>query len=90
MFNCLLTTAKYQARAFTRTHGPISTITRFQCVKEALAPSQKNSWSTVTDDPFPPVHQEDVPLPYAGNLEKLSLPGTADIVKAAKAVCYAE
>jgi len=42
------------------------------------------------DAPPARVHQEDVPLPYAGNLEKLSLPGTADIVKAAKAVCYAE
>ncbi|WP_203292252.1 pyruvate dehydrogenase complex E1 component subunit beta [Maricaulis parjimensis] len=42
------------------------------------------------DAPPVRVHQEDVPLPYAGNLEKLSLPGTADIVKAAKAVCYAE
>ncbi|WBQ13671.1 pyruvate dehydrogenase complex E1 component subunit beta [Hyphomonadaceae bacterium BL14] len=36
------------------------------------------------------VHQKDVPLPYAANLEALSLPGVADIVKAVKAVCYAE
>ncbi|WP_297737446.1 pyruvate dehydrogenase complex E1 component subunit beta [uncultured Maricaulis sp.] len=42
------------------------------------------------DAPPARVHQEDVPLPYAGNLEKLSLPGVDDIVKAAKAVCYAE
>jgi pyruvate dehydrogenase E1 component beta subunit len=42
------------------------------------------------DAPPARVHQKDVPLPYAGNLEKLSLPGTDDIVKAAKAVCYAE
>jgi pyruvate dehydrogenase E1 component beta subunit len=42
------------------------------------------------DAPPARVHQEDVPLPYAGNLEKLSLPGTDDIVAAAKAVCYAE
>ena len=42
------------------------------------------------DAPPARVHQADVPLPYAGNLEKLSLPGVADIVKAAKAVCYAE
>ena len=33
------------------------------------------------------VHQEDVPLPYAANLEALSLPGVDKIVKAAKAVC---
>ena len=34
------------------------------------------------------VHQEDVPLPYAANLEGLSLPSVAKIVAAAKAVCY--
>ena len=34
------------------------------------------------------VHQEDVPLPYAANLEALSLPSVPKIVKAAKAVCY--
>ena len=32
------------------------------------------------------VHQEDVPLPYAANLEALSLPGTDKIIKAVKAV----
>ena len=32
------------------------------------------------------VHQEDVPLPYAANLEALSLPGTDKIVAAVKAV----
>jgi pyruvate dehydrogenase E1 component beta subunit len=34
------------------------------------------------------VHQEDVPLPYAANLEALSLPSVDKIVKAAKTVCY--
>jgi pyruvate dehydrogenase E1 component beta subunit len=34
------------------------------------------------------VHQEDVPLPYAANLEALSLPSVDKIVAAAKAVCY--
>ena len=33
------------------------------------------------------VTQKDVPLPYAGNLEALSLPNTDDIIAAAKAVC---
>ncbi|MEE2929731.1 MAG: pyruvate dehydrogenase complex E1 component subunit beta [Pseudomonadota bacterium] len=33
------------------------------------------------------VTQKDVPLPYAGNLEAMSLPNTEDIVAAAKAVC---
>jgi pyruvate dehydrogenase E1 component beta subunit len=34
------------------------------------------------------VHQEDVPLPYAANLEALSLPSVDKIVQAAKQVCY--
>ena len=42
------------------------------------------------DAPPARVHQKDVPLPYAGNLEALSLPGVEDIVQAAKSVCYAE
>ena len=33
------------------------------------------------------VTQKDVPLPYAGNLEALSLPNADDVVAAAKAVC---
>ncbi|MDG1419116.1 MAG: pyruvate dehydrogenase complex E1 component subunit beta [Maricaulis sp.] len=41
------------------------------------------------DAPPARVHQKDVPLPYAGNLEALSLPGVDDIVQAAKSVCYA-
>ena len=31
---------------------------------------------------------KDVPMPYAANLEKLALPTVADIVAAAKSVCY--
>jgi pyruvate dehydrogenase E1 component beta subunit len=34
------------------------------------------------------VHQVDVPMPYAANLEALSLPSVDKIVQAAKAVCY--
>jgi pyruvate dehydrogenase E1 component beta subunit len=33
---------------------------------------------------------EDVPMPYAANLEKLALPSVEKIVAAAKAVCYRE
>ena len=51
--------------------------------------------SRVTQDAFddldaPPLRvcQEDVPLPYAANLEALSLPSVDKIVRAAKAVCY--
>ena len=40
------------------------------------------------DAPPARVHQKDVPLPYAENLEKLSLPNVQDIVAAAKTVCY--
>ena len=40
------------------------------------------------DAPVRRVAGKDVPLPYAANLEKLALPSVADIVEAAKAVCY--
>jgi pyruvate dehydrogenase E1 component beta subunit len=42
------------------------------------------------DAPPMRVAQKDVPLPYAANLEKLSLPNAQDIVEAAKKVCYVE
>lgn len=42
------------------------------------------------DAPPTRVFQKDVPLPYAANLEAMSLPGAEDVVKAAKAVCYKE
>ena len=40
------------------------------------------------DAPVARVHGVDVPLPYAANLEALSLPSVDKIVKAAKAVSY--
>ncbi len=40
------------------------------------------------DAPPARVHQEDVPLPYAANLELLSMPSVERIVAAAKAVTY--
>ena len=40
------------------------------------------------DAPVLRVTNEDVPLPYAANLEKLALIKAADVVKAAKAVSY--
>jgi pyruvate dehydrogenase E1 component beta subunit len=40
------------------------------------------------DAPVMRVTGKDVPMPYAANLEKLALPQVADIVQAAKAVCY--
>ncbi len=42
------------------------------------------------DAPVTRVCNEDVPLPYAANLEKLALIDSARIVKAAKKVCYTE
>ena len=40
------------------------------------------------DAPPERVFQADVPMPYAANLEALSVPGTDDVVKAAKKVSY--
>jgi pyruvate dehydrogenase E1 component beta subunit len=40
------------------------------------------------DAPPTRVCQEDVPMPYAANLELLSLPSVEKIVQAVKAVCY--
>jgi pyruvate dehydrogenase E1 component beta subunit len=40
------------------------------------------------DAPIARVAGEDVPMPYAANLEKLALPDVPKIVAAAKAVCY--
>jgi pyruvate dehydrogenase E1 component beta subunit len=42
------------------------------------------------DAPVARVCAEDVPLPYAANLEALALPQPAKIVAAAKSICYAE
>jgi pyruvate dehydrogenase E1 component beta subunit len=40
------------------------------------------------DAPVARVTGKDVPMPYAANLEKLALPSIAEVVEAAKAVCY--
>jgi len=40
------------------------------------------------DAPVMRVTGKDVPMPYAANLEKLALPSVADVVEAARAVCY--
>src|SRR6476646_10195807 len=40
------------------------------------------------DAPVTRVSGKDVPMPYAANLEKLALPTVAEVVAAAKAVCY--
>ncbi|MCL4159639.1 UNVERIFIED_CONTAM: hypothetical protein GTU68_051589 [Idotea baltica] len=61
---------------------------RFMGVGAEIAATVTNEAFDYLDAPPARVHQKDVPLPYAGNLEALSLPGTADIVEAAKKVCY--
>jgi pyruvate dehydrogenase E1 component beta subunit len=40
------------------------------------------------DAPVVRVTGKDVPMPYAANLEKLALPSVAEVVEAAKSVCY--
>jgi pyruvate dehydrogenase E1 component beta subunit len=40
------------------------------------------------DAPVMRVSGKDVPMPYAANLERLALPSVAEVVEAAKAVCY--
>jgi pyruvate dehydrogenase E1 component beta subunit len=40
------------------------------------------------DAPVWRVSGKEVPMPYAANLEKLALPSVAEVVDAAKAVCY--
>jgi len=40
------------------------------------------------DAPLARVTGKDVPMPYAANLERLALPSVAEVVEAARAVCY--
>ncbi|HZL40291.1 MAG TPA: pyruvate dehydrogenase complex E1 component subunit beta [Pseudolabrys sp.] len=40
------------------------------------------------DAPVMRVTGKEVPMPYAANLEKLALPSVAEVVEAAKSVCY--
>jgi pyruvate dehydrogenase E1 component beta subunit len=40
------------------------------------------------DAPVARITGKNVPMPYAANLEKLALPSVAEVVEAAKAVCY--
>jgi pyruvate dehydrogenase E1 component beta subunit len=40
------------------------------------------------DAPILRVTGKDVPMPYAANLEKLAMPSVAEVIDAAKAVCY--
>jgi len=59
---------------------------RFFGVGAELCATVVNEAFDYLDAPPTRVHQADVPLPYAGNLEALSLPGVEDIVAAVRAV----
>jgi pyruvate dehydrogenase E1 component beta subunit len=41
------------------------------------------------DAPPAKISGADVPMPYAANLEHLALPSSAQVIEAAKSVCYA-
>ncbi|MEM5517498.1 pyruvate dehydrogenase complex E1 component subunit beta [Henriciella sp. AS95] len=60
---------------------------RFMGVGAEICATVVNEAFDYLDAPPTRVHQKDVPLPYAANLEAMSLPGTADIIAAAKSVC---
>lgn len=60
---------------------------RFMGVGAEIAATVVTEAFDYLDAPPMRVHQKDVPLPYAANLEALSLPGVDDIIEAAKAVC---
>ena len=72
---------------------------RVVVVEEAWPKASVGSWISheiqkrafdYLDAPIGHVHQEDVPLPYAFNLENASLPNAAKVVEAVKKVCYAD
>jgi pyruvate dehydrogenase E1 component beta subunit len=63
---------------------------RFMGVGAEICATVVNEAFDYLDAPPTRVHQKDVPLPYAANLEAMSLPGTADIIEAAKQVCYVQ
>jgi len=60
---------------------------RFMGVGAELCATVTNEAFDYLDAPPARVCQKDVPLPYAGNLEAMSLPNVDDIVAAARAVC---
>ncbi|KCZ94675.1 pyruvate dehydrogenase complex E1 component subunit beta [Hyphomonas johnsonii] len=63
---------------------------RFMGVGAEIAASVVADAFDYLDAPPARVHQKDVPLPYAANLEAMSLPSVADIVAAARKVCYVD
>ena len=66
---------------------PGDTVSAGDVIAEIVAKVLEHAFDYL-DAPPVRVHQEDVPLPYAANLEALSLPSVDKIVKAVKAVSY--
>ena len=60
---------------------------RFMGIGAELSATVTNEAFDYLDAPPARVTQKDVPLPYAGNLEAMSLPNTDDIITACRAVC---
>ena len=58
------------------------------CVRDMLLGLTPKDYDVATDAPPARVHQEDVPLAYAANLEALSMPSIDRIIAAVKAVTY--
>ncbi|MDC7674885.1 pyruvate dehydrogenase complex E1 component subunit beta [Asticcacaulis machinosus] len=54
---------------------------------EVAARVQEHAFDDL-DAPIMRVHQEDVPMPYAANLEAMTVPSVEKIIAAVKTVCY--
>ncbi len=77
--------------------GTLAKTNRIVCVEEGwpvcsisseiMAIAMEDGFDDL-DAPVMRVTNVDVPLPYAANLEKLALIKVADVVEAAKKVCY--
>ena len=79
--------------------GSVKKTNRVVCVEEGWATCSVSSEISARlmegafdylDAPVTRVTNEDVPMPYAANLEKLAVVNDGRIVSAAKAVCYKE
>jgi pyruvate dehydrogenase E1 component beta subunit len=60
---------------------------RFGVGAELAAMAMEHAFDYL-DAPVQRVTGKDVPMPYAANLERMALPQTEDVVRAAKKVCY--
>ena len=71
-----------------RTIRPLDRVTIIESVKKTNRIVSVEEGFDYLDAPPARVCAEDVPLPYAANLEKLALPSADKIVSAVKSVCY--